>query len=498
MIAPMNFMVKAYLKKWDSELHEIAVDCGAVQKRQLERILHSDHVIYLNKDVQSVSYTQFKKCYPLTTYDDYREGVLELKEDSSLKCKYYAQSAGTTSGIKKLIPTTDAFVKLNHLRASWYLLHTLYQHDDEMSIFKAKNLLVGGSIYEENKDHTIGDISGIMLNRIPLFFRPWYVPSTKVAVSPDWYNKISKTVDAAANENKITMIGGTPTWVLSILRNVLKQSGQKKLSTLWPGLKAYIHGGVDFSPYKHQMTQLIGLDHPMRYIEVYNASEGFFAYQDRPEEEGMLLICASGIFYEFIKYKEYMNGNRDAVAIQDVALDQDYVMIISTISGLLRYVQGDVIRFVTLAPYRIKVTGRINSFINAFGEDLLLQHVESALKEVNEKHQSSIRHFTVAPFYLTISEKGRHDWFIEWESAPVDMEAFAHDLDHAVRKVNTNYDQKRTEDLALNELRLYTLKSGLVNQYFEKHSRIGGQSKLQKLTNNRKIADRILTLMNES
>lgn len=494
MFSPMNFLVKTYLRKWDRELEKISYNCQEIQNRELNRILNSPLISYLHDGIKDMPYANFRKTYPITTYEDIKEGILSLKDQSNIKCAYFAQSAGTTSGEKKLIPTPEYFVKLNHLRGSWYILHTLYKHDAEMSVFKSKNLLVGGSLYQKNDRHIIGDVSGIMLNRIPLFFRPWYVPSIKMAVHPNWENKIRVTAEKAAKTDKVSLLGGIPTWVLAVLRSVLKESDKNKLSDLWPNLKAYIHGGVSFAPYRRQFEELIDIK-GFRYIEVYNATEGFFAVQDRPSEPGMLLMCASGIFYEFIEYKDFLNNQLNAIPIEEVKVKVDYVMVISTYSGLLRYVQGDLVQFVTIAPYRVVVTGRIKEFINAFGEDMMLQHVDTALARTCEELGVKIKDFSVAPFYITINEKGRHDWYIEFVNEPDDTARFAHLLEKNVVKMNTNYEQKRSQNLAMDPLKIHPLPSGTTEKYFSVYGSIGGQSKLQKLRNDRLIADRLTELI---
>lgn len=495
MFSPMNFLVKTYLRKWDKELYQISYHCAEVQKKELSLILNSPFVSYLHNGVGEVlSYSDFQEKFPITTYEDVKERILQLMNDSDITCAYFAQSAGTTSGEKKLIPTPESFVKRNHLRGSWYILHTLYKHDAKMSVFKSKNLLVGGSLYRKNKRHTIGDISGIMLNRIPLFFRPWYVPSIKTAVNPNWKNKITLTSEKAAKTSKITLLGGIPTWVLAVLRSVLEKSEKTRISDLWPHLKAYIHGGVNFEPYRSQFEELIKVEN-FRYIEVYNATEGFFAVQDRPKKPGMMLMCASGIFYEFIKYQDFINQRYDAIRIEEVKLQVDYVMVISTYSGLLRYVQGDLVKFVTISPFRILVTGRIKEFINAFGEDMMLQHVHKALTSCTSEKDIMIKDFTVAPYYITINEKGRHDWYIEFEKTPTDVDLFSRQLDQYVCEMNPNYAQKRSDNLAMESLKIHVLPSGTTERYFSIYGSVGGQSKLQKLRNDRLIADRLEELI---
>ena len=282
--------------------------------------------------------------------------------------------------------------------------------------------------------------------------------------------------------------------MLSTLREVLERCQKDSLSDLWPNLKAYIHGGVDFTPYRSQMDDITaGAD--LRYIEVYNASEGFFAYQDRPQEEGMLLMLGSGIYYEFIQESDYRSGDMNFLGIEEVQLGTNYIMVITSLSGLVRYVQGDIITFVTAYPYRVKVVSRIETYVNAFGEDLLLSQVQQALAMTNVLHQATVSQFHVAPYYLSLDSKGRHDWFIEWQQPPSDIELYAEDLDRAVKEVNSNYHQKRASSIALERLRIYTLPRGLSSRYFKKYGSLSAQSKIQRMRNDRLIADRLLQLL---
>lgn len=490
-------MVRRYIQKWDSEINAFATHPGHVQSIQLRRILNSPLVKYLHPLLLSHGDKPDLTDIPISDYQDISEGVQNMMQDRSISCRYYAQSSGTTSGTQKLIPTPEAYVKSNHLRGSWYLLHTLYRHDPDMSVFKQKNLLIGGSLYKKTHNYTIGDVSGIMISRIPSFFRPWYVPSIEEAVLPDWEEKLSITSKKASREKKVALLAGTPTWVLSVLRAVLESSGTTTLSKVWPQLKAYIHGGVDFGPYRTQFNELVE-DASMRYIEVYNASEGFFAYQDRPHEDGMLLMLASGIYYEFIAESDYKLGIYDLKSLTEVDLDVNYVMVISTISGLVRYVQGDIIRFVSAYPYRVKVVSRIGTFINAFGEDLSLNQVQSALRETNQLYNAQIAHYHVAPSFISIQEKGRHDWLIEWEKEPNDIDAYLYELDNAVKRANPNYAQKRVGDIALERLQIINLPEGTTKRYFKAQGKLSAQSKLQCMRNDRKVADRLIQLKRET
>ncbi len=417
-----------------------------------------------------------------------------MLENNTLKCKYFAQSSGTTSGIKKILPTPEFFVRQNHLRGSWYSLHTLYEHNAEASVFKFKNLLVGGSIYERRKGYLIADVSGIMLNRIPYYMRPWYVPSIQIATMPEWEEKIQLTTEAAVQVADIALLGGIPTWLLVVCRQALEKSGKTKISDLWPHLVAYVHGGVNFEAYRSQFEDIIDIP-KFRYLEVYNASEGFFGYQDRPNQLGMLLMLADGIYYEFIPYRKYKSGDFGILSIGQVTIDESYVILITTSAGLVRYVLGDIVTFVTTVPYRVMVTGRINEHINAFGEDMMRSHVDAALQIMCNFYQVKIRDFTIAPHFITIGEKGWHDWYIEFVVPPEDVHQFALALDIELCRQNDNYKQKRTDDLALKPLRLVMLPSGTIDNYFRSLGKIGGQSKLQKMRNDRHLIDKIDILL---
>jgi len=490
----MNYLVRSYIRKWDHELKIISHAPEAVQLKQLELIEKSGLVAYLHARQKKAGQKNIVANSSLTSYEDIAQGIEKLRLDTSVKCRYYAQSSGTTSGKQKLIPTPEAFVKCNHLRGSWYLLHTLYGHDPTMSVFKQKNLLIGGSIYERRDDHILGDVSGIMISRIPSFFRPWYVPRIAEAIQPDWTSKLDITSTKAASEKNVALLAGTPTWVLSVLRTVLAKSEQRHLSVLWPNLKAYIHGGVDFRPYRHQFDQITeGL--AMRYIEVYNATEGFFAYQDRPDKEGMMLMLNSGIYFEFISEDNYRSDIHDLLSLTEVELGINYVMVISTISGLVRYVQGDIVRFVTKAPYRIKVVSRIESYVNAFGEDLFHHQVQEALSKTNQRHHASISQYHVAPQYISIEHKGYHEWYIEWEKTPEEISEYEKDLDEALKTINPNYAQKRSGDIALAPLKIFNLPKGSAQRYFKEYSTLSAQSKLQRLRNDRKVADRLADIL---
>ena len=491
----LNTLVKAYLQVFDRQLSDIKNYSPDLQRDQLKKIGHSPYFKHFFSGRNPGSFENhdsFIQEFDISGYGTYAQKVEGLFDpESPLKVPYFAQSSGT-SGERKLLPVSELFVRQNLLRGTWYVLNTLYTHKSRMSVFRFKNLLIGGAIYDYSKSRTVADISGIMLSRIPWYMRSHYVPSVDVATSPNWREKIELTAQAASRTRNISLLGGTPTWVLSAIKRVLQLTNTEKISDVWPHLECYIHGGVHFKPYMEQFEQLIDID-SFLYLEVYNATEGFFAFQDDPNEDGLLLMTDNGIYYEFIPLKDYYEGSSKSVQLEQVELGVNYVLVISSIMGLIRYEVGDVVQFTSRQPYRITVCGRTTEYINAFGEDLLLNQVLSALEAVNQKHKCSIFNFTVAPKYISVDEKGRHDWYVEFDKQPPCINDFSRDLDLAIQKENINYRQKRSEDLAITSLKLTPLDTGFYEDFLDCNDRLGGQSKIQKLRNDRKLADPIET-----
>lgn len=494
----MNVLVRWYVRRFDKELDRVRCDSISLQEKELTAIISEPLVLLLNPSFRKGgSIDQFKSEVGISSYDDYKEKVEALLKNDPKRVEYYARSSGTSTGVKKLIPTPEKFVCKNHLRGSWYIIYTLFQHSNRMNVFKAKNLLIGGAIYEKHEHYLIGDISGIMINRIPSFFRPFYVTDKATAIAPHWKEKIEKIVAAAIEEPDMALVGGVPTWVLSIFRKIMKEEGITKITDIWPGLCTYIHGGVNMSPYKSQFDEIIDSE-DFLYIEVYNATEGFFAVQDDPHTDGMLLMTCSGIYYEFIPFElfDYIEFSGPIISLAEVEENVEYVMLISTQSGLLRYIQGDIVRFRSINPYRVTVTGRISEYINAFGEDLLLSQAEDALMSVCKNYDVQLANFTVGPKYITIDQKGRHDWYIEFIKQPKDLASFEKDLDEAIMLNNSNYAQKRSDGVAIEQLRVTSLERGTFMRYLELKGQMGAQSKVKKLSNDRIILEELDKFIN--
>jgi hypothetical protein len=330
-----------------------------------------------------------------------------------------------------------------------------------------------------------------MIHHIPLVIRPFYIPDVRTATLPNYEAKVKQIAELGAREPSITMLGGVPTWNLTLYRRILDITGAAHLLEVWPHLQAYIHGGVSFTPYREQFAALIP-SHNFLYLEVYNASEGFFAVQDQLDRDDMLLLLTNGIYYEFIPFEAYKQGSLEACPLSAVQTGINYVMMITTNTGLYRYLMGDLIVFSSTSPYRIRIVGRTQEFINAFGEDLLLDNVENALVATCRAFGAIVRDYTIAPYYIRVEEKGRHQWFIEFEQPPADLPVFAAALDEAMKRENSNYAQKRTNDFAINALEVVNLPVGFFEAWLRDKGKLGGQHKIPKLANHRRYAEELL------
>lgn len=487
-----NAVVRSYLNRWKKEIEEIKIFPDKCQKRELQKILQSSTLLQSGQNPENiVSYQDFNKKTAITSYPDYEPAILNLlstPKSSGDNYGYVARSSGTTSGTYKLIPLTSEFVRTNLLRGSWYVLQNLYEYNKKMSVFDFKNLLVGGSVYEKRNGRIIGDVSGIMISRIPRFFQPFYIPDIETAIHPDWQYKLEKTAVLASRTDQISLLGGTPTWVLSLLRKVVSLRSDSTIEEMWPKLQAYLHGGVDFSPYRPQFDELIRRK-DFRYLEIYNGTEGFYAFQDHPNREGMLLMLKNGLFYEFISHENFMLGNHNILPIWEVEIGVQYVMLISSTYGLRRYVIGDLVEFVDCKPYRLLIRGRTTEFLNAFGEDLMLHQAREALSCVLKTEKVVINEFSIAPKYITVNKQGHHEWYIEFYQAPENLDSFSTKLDKVLQSLNMNYNQKRSSDLALDPLRVISLKPGTFESYLQWSGRAGGQNKVPRIRNDREFVD---------
>jgi hypothetical protein len=463
------------------------------------------YILSKNKDTYFGQKYSFKNIYtykkfsklPLTRYEEYEPLVQEILtgESHTIISKdeiiAFLKTSGTTSKVK-LIPATHYFIHKNHYYGSRSLMYYLVKSFGFKDYLFSRNLSLSGYHYEYQGKYEIIDISALLIKLLPFYVRPMNFPNK---VFSSWESKleyISQNIDSLSS---IRLMLGVPTWILSLLNFLIQITG-KSIPELFPNWKVYIHGGVNFNPYKRLFNELT--EQEMIFQEVYNATEGFFAFQDSPKEEGMLLLTDAGIFYEFIPFSIYSKlagqYSQCAYTLNDVVLNQDYLILITTEYGLYRYIMGDIIRFTSLNPFRIKVIGRESEYINAFGEDLTMFHVNDALKRLAKVINFTIRDYIISPKYSSIGVSGCHEWLIEFISLPSDIKLFIEKLDISLQECNTNYKQKRMGNVAMKQLEIRILNTGFFEYFLNRDKIIGGQVKVKKLFNDREIADRIIDL----
>jgi hypothetical protein len=435
-----------------------------------------------------INQDDYKKHLPLTNYEGvfpYIDRMMKGEENILWPGKviWFAKSSGTTNDKSKYIPITDDNLFNNHVAASWDAISILYANRSDARIFDGKNLIMGGSVVTINDQLITGDVSAILLSRMPAVGRPFYTPDFETALLADWEVKIEKMAKQCSKED-VVMFAGVPTWTIVLFKRILEITGKDNIREVWPNIKTYFHGGVGFDPYVQQFKSFLPGD-DIEYYEVYNASEGYFAVQDRLTEKGMLLLLDNDIFYEFIPAEYAEDEDPLVVSLKDVEVGCDYCIVISTSSGLWRYKPGDIIRFVSTSPYRLVVSGRTKHYINVFGEEVMVHNTDRALRETCEIFGGRVIDYTVAPVYMESKQKGGHEWWIEFDQHPSDFLNFERHLDERLRMVNSDYDAKRTGDIALSSLKIKILPKNTFNAWLKSKGKIGGQSKIPRLSNNR-------------
>jgi hypothetical protein len=364
----------------------------------------------------------------------------------------------------------------------------------ESDLLTGKGLVIGGShtVSSLHDEAFFGDLSAVLMQNTP-FWGNWIrTPELKIALMDEWENKIEMLATTTMLEN-VTSVSGVPTWTLVLFQRILELTGKQNMKEVWPSLELYMHGGVSFHPYKEQFKKLIGDD--VQYLEMYNASEGFFAAQDKPNSEGMLLFLDHGIFYEFMPIEEYGKEEPQTIGLKDVELDKLYAPVISTNGGLWRYLIGDTITFTSLNPFRIKVSGRLKLFINAFGEELIIENAEKAIAEACKETDAIVIDYTAGPVYFSDNGNGAHEWLVEFEKEPNNIEKFSSVLDEALKKQNSDYEAKRYKGIALREPLVRPLPNGHFNKWLKTKNKLGGQHKVPRLSNDRIIVEEILRLL---
>ena len=449
-----------------------------------------DHKFHDIKDIST-----FKNNIPLRAYEDIEPYIKKARNNEKNilwpgKVKFFAKSSGTTNNKSKYIPITKDCLSHCHFRSGKDMLSLYENNFPKKNIYNGKGLMLGGSI-SKNLSNKNGDLSAILLDQFPFWVSYHRVPDISTALMKEWDQKLNKIALQAINEN-ITNITGVPSWMLILLKRIVKISGKKNICEVWPNLELYMHGGVNFEPYRSQFDILIP-NNKMNYLEGYNASEGFFGLQDLKKSKGLLLLLNNGIFYEFIEISDYNKGIRETIGLNQVRQKVNYVIIITTNAGLWRYIIGDLVCFTTTFPFRIKITGRITSCINSFGEELMVHNTDRAITYCCEKFNCSISDYTVAPIFLD-EHCGCHQWLIEFNKKPENLNQFIKEIDISLKKTNSDYEAKRYKNIILQEPKLVVLENNEFYIWLKENNRLGGQFKIPRLSENRELADNIISI----
>jgi len=501
----LNSIISLINSRRIKQIEAFRKDPAGSQQAQLEYLLDTASKTHIGHqyDFRSIkSAKTFGERMPVVDYEGVKPFVERLKrgEKDLLwpgDIKWFAKSSGTTSSKSKFIPVSRDSLEMCHFRGGKDVVTLYLENNPESELFPGKCLVLGGShqINSFNSDSYYGDLSAILIENMPFWTQFLKTPDPSIALMSEWEEKLQKMTEATIDEN-VTSLAGVPSWFLVLLKNILTKTGKSNLLEVWPNLELFVHGGINFTPYREQYKALIP-SAGMNYMETYNASEGFFAIQDDLSSEGMLLMLDYGIFYEFMPLSDLGKEHPTTYTIDEVEKNKDYALIISTNGGLWRYLIGDTVRFVSLNPHRIIITGRTKHFINAFGEELIIDNAERGIEAACRKTGAVIREYTAAPVFMSRNNKGRHQWLIEFEKKPDDISVFAKTLDEALKTINSDYEAKRYKNITLEQLEVIVAKDNLFMDWLAVRNKLGGQNKVPRLANNRKYIDELITMNNK-
>lgn len=445
------------------------------------------------------TYEDFANRMPVTTYEELKEPIDRMRHGEADVLwpgvvKWFAKSSGTTNDKSKFIPVSADGLKNIHYKGGKDAVALYLRNNPKSKLFDGRSLILGGS-HSPNynvANSIVGDLSAILIENINPLANLVRVPKKSIALMPDFEAKREAIARQTLHAN-ITNISGVPSWMLSVLVRVLELSGKNTLAEVWPGLEVFFHGGIAFGPYREQYHHLVGSSQ-MQYMETYNASEGFFGLQDAPGDESMLLMLDYDVFYEFIPMDEFGRDNATVVPLWGVVPGQNYAMVISTSCGLWRYIIGDTVMFTSTQPYKFKITGRTKYFINAFGEELIMDNAEQGLAYACKTTGAEVLEYTAAPVFMDAEAKCRHQWLIEFSRQPSSLDAFAKALDQRLQQLNSDYEAKRHKDITLQQLEVVVARPNLFNDWLKSKGKLGGQHKVPRLGNSRKNIDELLQM----
>lgn len=494
----INSIASWILKKRIHQIELFIKYPNEVQEELLNSLLKSaeNTIIGRQYDFATIkNYTTFSDRVPVSTYEDLepmieqtRKGMQNIFWPSQIK--WFAKSSGTTNAKSKFIPVSIEALENCHYKASKDLLSLYLNNNEDSQLFVGKSLRLGGSkqIYEDNNTF-FGDLSAILIDNMPMWAEFSSTPSNQVSLMGDWEIKLMAIIHETLSED-VTSLAGVPSWMMVLLNKLLEETGKNNILEIWPNAEVYFHGGVNFDPYRDQYKKLFPKS-DFNYYEIYNASEGFFAIQDSNFSNELLLMLDYGIFYEFIPMDTFGTENQKTIRLSDVELHKNYAVVITTNSGLWRYLIGDTVRFTSVNPYRIKVTGRTKHHINVFGEELMVENTDQAIAKTCKVTGVEVIDYTVAPIFMNGKEKGAHEWMIEFRNPPENLEYFSKVLDEHLQNLNSDYEAKRYNNMTLSPLVVNIARTNLFYDWLKEKDKLGGQHKIPRLSNDRNYLEQL-------
>ena len=500
---PFNAVFSHIIKKRIPRINRFSEDPISCQKENLEFLLSTAAYTTFGKQyeydkIRSVKSFQAK--VPLSNYDSLKPYIeRQLHGEVNVlwpgKTSWFAKSSGTSSNKEKLLPITVDSLYENHYAGGKDLLALYYQNFPNRKLYNAKHLIIGGStqIQSMSNDTSIGDLSAFIVENLPWWTEIRRTPKREIALMSNWEEKLDKMAYATINEN-ICIIAGLPSWTSILMKKILAITGKSNIHEVWPNLELYIHGGMNFSPYEKTFNDLFP-DSKMNYVEAYNSSEGYFGLQDQVKSKNLLLLSDSHVFYEFIPMEDFDGlESKTVLSLEEIELNKEYALVISTSAGLWRYIIGDTIKFVENSPYRFQITGRTTQYINAFGEKLLMIHAEKAIAKAANKCKASIKDYTVAPFYIDENGNGGHEWAISFVEKPEDIGEFQQQLDYELKQLNGDYLGKRVANINMTNPRIKVVEHDVFDSWLKSKNKLGGQHKVPRLSKDRSFIEEILDL----
>lgn len=501
----INSIASWILKKRIHDIELFLKYPNEVQEELLMSLLRTaEHTAFGRQyDFGSVrTYNTFAERVPVSSYEELepmieqtRRGAQNIFWPSTIK--FFAKSSGTTNAKSKFIPVSSEALEDCHYKAGKDLLCLYLNNNENSQLFTGKSLRLGGSkqLYEDNNTF-FGDLSAILIDNMPIWAEFSSTPSNKTSLMSEWETKLPAIVKETITEN-VTSFAGVPSWMLVLMNRILEETGKTNLMEIWPNIEVYFHGGVSFEPYREQYKKIIPKS-DFRYYEIYNASEGFFAIQDTNDSNELLLMLDYGIFYEFIPMDTFGTLHQKVIRLAEVEVNKNYAVVITTNSGLWRYLIGDTVRFTSINPYRIKITGRTRHHINVFGEELMVENTDSAIARACEATGAEVIDYTVAPVFMEGKEKGAHEWIVEFKVHPKDPAHFRSALDEALQALNSDYEAKRYNNMTLNPLVLNVARKDLFYDWLKAQDKLGGQHKIPRLSNERDYLEQLKAMQAES